>query len=252
MNSKKVLLITGATGGIGFEACKLFGKQGYIIAFNDYNQEKGKMVSAELTDIGIETAFFPGDATNEKIVNDIVSGVIEQFGRIDVLINNVGGLGGRSPIDEMTTEFYNRVMDLNMTSVFFATRAAVPYLKKAGKEHGNASIINVTSIAAYNGGGPGASVYAVSKAGVLAFTKGLAKELIGSGIRVNAVSPGTIDTPFHSATAPEIIETWRKAIPAQRLGKPEEVANVMYFLASEQASYIVGEVIQINGGQMMD
>jgi meso-butanediol dehydrogenase/(S,S)-butanediol dehydrogenase/diacetyl reductase len=152
----------------------------------------------------------------------------------------------------MTTEFYQQVMDLNLTSVFYATRAAVPHLKAAARACGDAAIINVTSIAAYNGGGPGASIYGVSKAGVLAFTKALAKELVPFGVRVNAVSPGTIDTPFHSATAPEMIESWKKGIPAQRLGRPAEVADVMYFLASQQASYLVGEVIQVNGGQMMD
>ncbi len=250
--SQKVLLITGATGGIGVEACKVFGRNGYAIAFNDYNQAKGAAVLAELNGLGIKAAFYHGDATDERFVKEMVAQVIAGFGRMDVLINNVGGLGGRSPVEEMTSDFYHKVMDLNLTSVFYATRACTPYLKQTGQAGGNAAIINVTSIAAYNGGGPGASIYAVAKAGVLAFTKGLAKELIPFGIRVNAVSPGTIDTPFHAATAPEIIETWRKGIPAQRLGKPEEVANGMYFLASEQASYIVGEVIQINGGQMMD
>lgn len=249
---KKVLLITGAAGGIGSEVCKLFGQKGYRIAFNDYRQENGEKILAELQDMGIEAAFFQADITKEDSVNEMVRKVVDTFGRIDVLINNGGGLGGRSFIDEMSLEFYNKVMDLNMTSVFYVTRACVPYLKKAGQENGDASIINVTSIAAYNGGGPGASIYGASKAAVLAFTKAMAKELIPSSVRVNAVSPGTIDTPFHSATAPEIIESWKKAIPAQRLGKPSEVANVMYFLSSEQASYLVGEVIQINGGQMMD
>lgn len=250
--NKKVLLITGAAGGIGSEVCKFFGEKGYAVAFNDYSKENGEKALEELRSLGIEAAFFQGDMTDENCVNETVRKVIESFGRIDILINNAGGLGGRSPIDEMSTEFYNRVMNLNMTSTFYATRASVPYLKQAAKETGDASIINVTSIAAYNGGGPGASAYAVSKAGVLAFTKAMAKELIPFGIRVNAVSPGTIDTPFHSATAPEIIETWRKSIPAQRLGQPSEVAKVMYFLTSDLASYLVGEVVQVNGGQMMD
>jgi NAD(P)-dependent dehydrogenase (short-subunit alcohol dehydrogenase family) len=122
------------------------------------------------------------------------------------------------------------------------------------KKSGNAAVINVTSIAAYNGGGPGASAYAVAKAGVLALTRAHAKELIPFGIRVNAVSPGTIDTPFHDETRknnPALLEKWIQDIPAKRLGKPSEVADLVYFLASDQASYLVGEVIQINGGQMM-
>ncbi len=250
--SQKVLLITGAASGIGWCTCKLFGRNGYAVAFNDYNAEHGEKLLAELEDAGVRAAFYPGDVTDETRVNEIVAQCLADFGRIDVLINNAGGLGGRSKIDEMSTEFYNHVMDLNMTSAFYVTRAAVPALKKAGAEHGNASIINITSIAAYNGGGPGASVYAASKAAVLGWSKGLAKELIGAGIRVNLISPGTIDTPFHSATAREIVESWKKDIPAGRLGDPQEVANVLEFLVSEKASYLVGEVVQINGGQMMD
>ncbi len=250
--NQKVLLITGAASGIGWCTCKLFGQNGYAVAFNDYNVEHGEKLLAELQGAGVQAAFYPGDITDEARVNEIVAQCLADFGRIDVLINNAGGLGGRSKIDEMSTAFYNHVMDLNMTSAFYVTRAAVPALKKAGAEHGNASIINITSIAAYNGGGPGASVYAASKAAVLGWSKGLAKELIGAGIRVNLISPGTIDTPFHSATAREIVESWKKDIPAGRLGDPQEVANVLEFLVSEKASYLVGEVVQINGGQMMD
>lgn len=202
--------------------------------------------------MGIEAEFFQGDVTSETCINEMVEKVALKFGRIDVLINNAGGLGGRSPIDEMTTDFYNRVMNLNMTSAFYVTRACVPHMKKTAEKVEDAAIINITSIAAYNGAGPGASIYAVSKAGILAFTKAMAKELIPFKIRVNAISPGTIDTAFHNATAPEVIEGWRKGIPAQRLGKPSEVASIMYFLASDMSSYLVGEVIQINGGQMMD
>lgn len=249
---KKVLFITGAAIGIGHETCKLFGENGYAVAFNDFNKENGENAVKALRKMGIEASFFQGDITSETCVNEIVAKVVEKYGRIDVLINNAGGLGGRSPIDEMSTDFYNRVMNLNMTSAFYVTRACVPHMKKTAKEIGDAAIVNITSIAAYNGAGPGASIYAVSKAGILAFTKAMAKELIPFNIRVNAISPGTIDTAFHNATAREIIETWKKGIPAQRLGQPNEVANVIYFLASEMASYLVGEVIQINGGQMMD
>lgn len=246
MNDKKVLFITGAAGGIGLATAKLFGQNGYSVAFNDYNKENGEKALDELKSLGVDAVFYHGDVTDEKQVNEMVKQVGEQFGKIDVLVNNAGGLGGRSSIEEMTTEFYNRVMDLNLTSVFYVTRACIPYIKKSK----NGSIINITSIAAYNGGGPGAAIYAVSKAGVLAFTRALAKELIPFGIRVNAVSPGTIDTAFHSATDPALIEQWKKSIPAGRLGKPSEVAEVIYFLASDKASYLVGEVIQINGGQM--
>ncbi|MDI3473543.1 MAG: hypothetical protein PWQ20_1802 [Thermotogaceae bacterium] len=167
-------------------------------------------------------------------------------GRIDALINNAGGLGGRHPIEDMPTDFYRKVMDLNMTSALYVTRACIPYLKKSK----NGAIVNITSIAAWTGGGPGAGIYAASKAAVLTFTRALAKELIKYGIRVNAISPGTIDTEFHKETPREVIQEWVKGIPIGRLGKPEEVAEVIYFLVSEKSSYLVGEVIQVNGGQM--
>ena len=244
---KKVLLITGAAIGIGFETVKLFADKGYSIAFNDRSQEDGDKALKTLKGMGVDAEFFCGDATDETVIKDLVKKVVEKFGGIDVLVNNAGGLGGRSSVEEMTTEFWDKVLDLNLKSAFFWTRESIPYLKKAP----GASIVNITSIAAYNGGGPGATAYAVSKAGVLAFTRGVSKELIPFDIRVNAISPGTIDTAFHNATSKDIVETWRKSIPAQRLGEPKEVADLIYFLASPQSSYLVGEVIQINGGQMM-
>ncbi|MBU3142908.1 SDR family NAD(P)-dependent oxidoreductase [Clostridium sp. CF012] len=247
MTEKKVLLITGAAIGIGFETAKLFASKGYSIAFNDHNEKNGENALNTLKELGADAAFFCGDATDEIVINEIVKKVIQKFGRIDVLVNNAGGLGGRSSVEEMTTEFWDRVLNLNLKSTFFWTREAIPYLKKSP----SSSIVNITSLAAYNGGGPGATAYAVSKAGVLSFTRALAKELIPFDVRVNAISPGTIDTAFHNATEKGIVESWRKSIPAQRLGQPKEVADIIYFLASPQSSYLVGEVIQINGGQMM-
>lgn len=250
MTTNRVLLITGGAGGIGLATCKLFGSRGFTIALNDSSPEMGERALRELQSLGVEAAFFPGDATKEAAVNSVVAKVAEAFGRIDVLFNNAGGLGGRSSTEAMTHEFWTRVVDLNLTSAFLFTRACIPFLKRSGK----GAIINVTSVAAYNGGGPGASAYAVAKAGVLALTRAHAKELIALGIRVNAVSPGTIDTPFHDETRknnPALLEKWIQEIPAKRLGKPSEVAESVYFLASDQASYLVGEVIQINGGQMM-
>lgn len=250
MTNKPVLFITGGSGGIGLETCLRFGKAGYAIALNNLTAEGAAPAMARLQSEGIEVALFVADVTKEADVNQAVQAVVAHYGRIDVLFNNAGGLGGRSAADEMTLAFWNQVVDLNLTSTFFATRACIPHLKKAGK----AAVINVTSIAAYNGGGPGASAYAVAKAGVLALTRAHAKELIPFGIRVNAVSPGTIDTPFHAETRknnPALMDKWIQDIPAKRLGQPSEVADLVFFLASDQSSYLVGEVIQINGGQMM-
>ena len=250
MNDKRVLFITGGTGGIGLETCRRFGREGFAIALNSHKPESGAQALAQLLSEGIDVKLFPGDMTREAEVDSAVAATIQHFGRIDVLFNNAGGLGGRAAAEEMSLDFWTKVLDLNLTSTFLCTRACIPHLKARG----NAAVINVTSIAAYNGGGPGASAYAVSKAGVLALTRAHAKELIGMGIRVNAVSPGTIDTPFHDETRkknPALLDKWVQDIPAKRLGQPSEVADLVYFLASNQASYLVGEVIQVNGGQMM-
>jgi NAD(P)-dependent dehydrogenase (short-subunit alcohol dehydrogenase family) len=250
MTNKRVIFITGGTGGIGMATCRRFGREGFALAVNSLTPELGAEAEAALLAEGLEAKAFPGDVTKEPQVNAVVDAVVAHFGRIDVLYNNAGGLGGRSAADVMTMDFWNSVVDLNLTSTFLCTRACIPHLKVSGR----ASIINVTSIAAYNGGGPGASAYAVAKAGVLALTRAHAKELIPFGIRVNAISPGTIDTPFHAETRknnPALMDKWIQDIPARRLGRPEEVADLVHFLASDQASYLVGEVIQINGGQMM-
>lgn len=246
----KVAIITGATGGIGFAVAKRLGKDGYTVVLNGIEEEAGAAKIAELTADGIKAEYYGFDVTNEEEVTANITKIGEKYGKIDVLVNNAGGLGGRARFEEMTTEFYRSVMALNLDSVFFASRAAIPFLKKGE----NASIINYTSNAAWNAGGPGAGIYGTSKAGVNAITRALAKDLAEYGIRVNAVSPGTIDTPFHAqikATKPEVFATWKNSILLGRLGEPEEVASVVSFLASTDASFMTAETIQIGGGQAL-
>ena len=248
--SNKVALITGATGGIGFQVAKRLGEDGYTVVLNGIEDEAGAARVAQLQELGIEAEYYGFDVTDEVAVTSNVTKIGEKFGKIDVLVNNAGGLGGRSPMEEMTTEFYRFVMALNLDSAFFVSRAAIPFLKKGE----NASIINFTSNAGWNAGGPGAGIYGVSKGAVHTLTRALAKELAPAGIRVNAVSPGTIDTPFHAQikeTKPEVFASWKDSILLGRLGQPEEVASTISFLVSKDASFITAETIQIGGGQAL-
>ncbi|WP_027419975.1 SDR family NAD(P)-dependent oxidoreductase [Crocinitomix catalasitica] len=250
MNKNRVAIVTGATGGIGFSVAERLGKEGYTVIINGINDEAGAEKLKVLTDAGIDAEYYGFDVTNEELVTSNIKKIGEKYGKIDVLVNNAGGLGGRSRFEEMTTEFYRNVMALNLDSTFFASRAAIPYLKKS--EY--ASIINYTSNAGWNAGGPGAGIYGTSKAGVHAITRALAKDLAEYGIRVNAVSPGTIDTPFHAqikSTKPEVFASWANNIMLGRLGQPEDISGVVAFLASKDASFITAETIQVGGGQAL-
>lgn len=238
-------VITGATGGIGGATAEALGRAGYEVIITGIDLEAGKKVIDKLESQGIKVHFYACDATNEEQVNETFAKIGEEFGSLDLLVNNVGGLGGRQRVSEMETGFMRKVMALNFDSVFFNTRAALPLLKK-GKD---ASIVNFSTIAVISGAGIGASIYAASKGAVQSYTRALAKDLAEFGIRANMVSPGTIDTAFHAATDRALVESWKDSILMKRLGDPREVADVIVFLASEKASFITGEVIQINGGQ---
>ena len=248
--TNRVALVTGATSGIGYEVAKRLGQDGFTVILNGIEDAEGAAKAAALQGEGITAEYVGFDVTNEDAVNSSIQSIGDKYGKIDVLVNNAGGLGGRQRFEEMTTDFYRKVMALNLDSTFFASRAAIPYLKKG--EH--ATIINYTSNAGWNAGGPGAGIYGTSKAGVHAITRALAKDLAEYNIRVNAVSPGTIDTPFHAqikSTKPEVFASWKNNIMLGRLGQPEEVANVVSFLASSDASFITAETIQIGGGQAL-
>lgn len=246
----KIAVVTGATGGIGFQVAKRLGQDGYTVVLNGIEDEKGTERVKELTSEGIDAVYYGFDVTDENAVNSSINAIGKKYGKIDAIINNAGGLGGRSRFEEMTTEFYRKVMALNLDSAFFVSRAAIPFLKKGE----NPTIINYTSNAGWNAGGPGAGIYGTSKAAVHTLTRALAKDLAEYGIRVNAVSPGTIDTPFHAqikSTKPEVFASWKNNIMLGRLGQPEEVASVISFLVSEDAAFLTAETIQIGGGQAL-
>lgn len=246
----KIAVITGATGGIGFAVAQRLGRDGYTVVLNGIEDEMGAKRVEELTTEGITAEYVGFDVTNSEAVTENINKIGEKYGKIDLLVNNAGGLGGRSRFEEMTDEFYKFVMALNLDSAFYASRAAIPFLKKGE----NASIINYTSNAGWNAGGPGAGIYGTSKGAVHTLTRALAKDLAEYGIRANCVSPGTIDTPFHAqikSTKPEVFASWKNNILLGRLGEPEEVASVVSFLASDNAAFITAETIQIGGGQAL-
>ena len=174
----KIAVITGATGGIGFAVAQRLGKDGYTVILNGIQDDEGAKRVDELKKEGINAEYYGFDVTKENDVTSNIKAIGEKYGKIDVLVNNAGGLGGRSRFEEMTTEFYRNVMALNLDSVFFASRAAIPYLKKGEQP----TIINYTSNAGWNAGGPGAGIYGTSKAGVHAITRALAKDLAEYGI----------------------------------------------------------------------
>jgi 3-oxoacyl-[acyl-carrier protein] reductase len=246
----KVCLVTGASTGIGAAVARALGAQGARVAVH-YNQSKDAAyaVVASVVAAGGEGIAIGGDVASAKVAGEIVDRAAAHFGRLDVLINNAGSLIKRVPVADASDDHYDAVMDVNARSVFAACRAAVPHFRKAG--HGN--IINTTSIAARHGGGPGSVLYASAKAFVSTLTRGLAKELGKHNIRVNAVAPGVIATPFHErfSTADQI-KAMTAMIPMGRLGSSEECVGTYLYLASDTLSgYVTGQVVEVNGGQLM-
>lgn len=246
----KTVLITGASSGIGRACAEEFAKSGARVIVN-YNASKDDAESLvkELNNAGHEAIAIKADVTKEEEVKEMVKESVAAFGGIDVLVNNAGALIKRAGIEEMDIVLLDKVFDLNLKSVFIVTREVVPVMKK----NKSGKIINVSSIAGRNGGGPGAAHYSSAKGAIITFTKNLAKELAPYGILVNAVSPGVIDTRFHQGlTSPEMKAKFREMIPLKREGEAQEIAWPVMFLASEYASFIVGETIEINGGQLME
>ncbi len=247
----KVVLVTGASSGIGRATAELFGSFGASVALT-YHQNKvgAENAVSSINENGETRAIaLEVDVRDNAQITKMVRDVEESLGPVDILINNAGSLVERLRTLEMTEERWDEVMNLNTRSAFFAAQAVIPKML----ERGGGSIINVTSIAGRNGGAPGSIHYSSAKAAVLTMTKGLAKEFAQQNIRINAVSPGVIDTPYHETfTTSEVMENLRKAIPMGREGRSSEVAGVIAFLASDAASYLCGETIEINGGLLMD
>ncbi|MDZ7373408.1 MAG: 3-oxoacyl-ACP reductase FabG [candidate division KSB1 bacterium] len=247
----RVAIVTGAATGIGRAIALQLGRCGAAVVVNYcHSEQEAYNVVQTLYKIGARAEAMRADVTQKKEVDRLVQATLERFGgRIDILVNNAGSLVERCLIADMREELWDEVIALNLKSVFLCSQAVLPTMKKQGWGR----IVNIASIAGRNGGGLGATHYSAAKAGVIAFTKGLAKELARTGITVNAVNPGVITTPYHDKfTAPEVRQRFLELIPLGREGTPDEVAAAVVFLASEHASYITGETIEVNGGMLMD
>ncbi len=245
----KAVLVTGASTGIGAALAAAYARQKCQVGLH-YNSssEAAEALAKKIREDGGEVFLVRGDFGVSADVERVVEETASHFGRLDGLVNNAGGMLGRVDYADMTDEQYDAVMNLNARSVVTASRIAMPWLKKKG-----GFIVNTSSVAARNGAGGGAGLYGSSKAFVSNFTRGLAKELIGYGIRVNAVAPGLIATPFHERySTPEQMKTMLAGIPQGRAGVAEDCVGAYLFLSSDLMSgYITGQIIEVNGGQLM-
>jgi 3-oxoacyl-[acyl-carrier protein] reductase len=245
----KIVLITGASTGIGAALANGFAEQGAKIGLH-YNSSEGAAhaVAEGIRVAGGQAFLVQGDVSDSKSVATIVERTAQHFGGLNGLINNAGLMLGRVAYSDMTDEHYDAVMNLNARSVIAACRYAIPWLRKSG-----GFIINTSSVAARNGAGGGAGLYGSAKAFVSNVTRGLAKELIADRIRVNAVAPGFIATPFHDRySTPEQVGAALQTIPMGRTGVAEDCVGAYLFLASALLSgYIIGQVVEVNGGQLM-
>ncbi|MDR6883368.1 3-oxoacyl-ACP reductase family protein [Bacillus sp. 3255] len=247
----KIALVTGSNAGIGRAIALALASNGAKVGVNCLNNvAQGQEVVAAIQAAGGEAVLVQADVTDLEQIDRLVNEVEQALGgTIDILVNNAGHLVQRVPNSEMFEDMYNRIMDVNLKSTVFMCKRVLAGMKAKG----GGRIVNMTSVAAHNGGGPGSSVYAASKAAVLAYSKGLAKEVAASGITVNNVSPGFIgNTMFHATFTTDAARAATiNGIPLGREGTPEDVAGAVLYLVSELASYITGETIEINGGMMM-
>jgi NAD(P)-dependent dehydrogenase (short-subunit alcohol dehydrogenase family) len=248
--SGKVALITGAGSGIGRGAAIALAGAGAVVGINYHRNEAGaEETKRKIVAAGGRAITIQADVTKSSDARRMVEEAVAAFGPVDILVNNAGSLVERLRLLELTEARWDEVIDLNLKSAFLCAQAVAASMiqRKSG------AIVNVASIAGRNGGALGSIHYSTAKGGMITMTKGLAKELAPHGIRVNAVSPGVIDTPFHEQfSTPEAIRNFVNNIPLGRVGAPEEVARTILFLASEASSYLVGETIEVNGGMLME
>jgi 3-oxoacyl-[acyl-carrier protein] reductase len=242
----RVAIVTGGAVGIGRGIAMSLAEAGADVAISWLSHAaEGNTVVAEIENLGRRAFGFRFDASSPEDVTVGFADVVQALGRLDICVNNAGSLVGRASLPEMPDSHWEKVLRVNLNSTFLCSRAALAYLPDGGR------IVNMSSSAAYNGGGAGCVAYATAKAGVIGFTRALAKEVAPKNITVNAVAPGLIlDTPFHETFTPaEVKERIIKSIPLGKAGQPADVASAVRWLCGPGANWITGEVVQINGGQ---
>ena len=242
----KVAIVTGGANGIGWETVKLFTHEGAKVAVADYQvQEAEAKIKTLSSDYEGKVVAFQVDVTNRSSVDEMVQAVIDTFGRIDILINNAG-ITKDAMLSKMTTENFQRVLEVNLNGVFHCTQAVLPHLLA----NGSGRIINTSSVSGVYGN-VGQTNYAASKSALIGMTKTWGKELGRKGITVNAVAPGFIETSMVESVPEKVLDQLKQTIPLQRLGKPEDIANAYLYLASDEANYVNGTVLHVDGGIMM-
>ena len=244
---RKVALITGGSRGIGKAIAKKFAKEGYDIVINYVSEsaELGKVKEEIIENRNVDILFVKADVTNYNGCEEMIKEVINKFGRIDVLVNNAG-ITKDGLLMRMKEEDFDKVIEVNLKGTFNVTKNVIPYMMKqrSGK------IVNISSVVGI-GGNAGQANYAASKAGIIGFTKSVAKELASRNILANCVAPGFIKTDMTDVLSDAVKENINKQIPLNKMGEAEEVANAVYFLASEENTYITGQVLNVDGGMIM-
>lgn len=242
----KVALITGATRGIGKQIALELASQGYDIALNYRKQnEELEALKKEIESKNVKCLTVYGDVSNYEDVENFIKEIIKEFGKIDVLVNNAG-ITKDMLLMRMKKEDFESVIDVNLIGTFNVTKNAIPYMMKAR----NGKIVNISSVVGISGNA-GQTNYSASKAGIIGFTKSLAKEVASRNINVNAIAPGFIKTDMTDVLKDEVKEEISKTIPLKRMGEAKDVANLVKFLVSEESNYITGQVINVDGGMLM-
>jgi 3-oxoacyl-[acyl-carrier protein] reductase len=244
----KVALISGAAVGIGRACALALGKAGAFIGINYFSSKvAAESLMEEFAQQNLKGMLLPADLTDEAQANAVVDKLVAETGRLDILVNNSGGLIKRAKIEETTLENWRKSLDINLTSAFLVTKHAIPHLRNTG----SGRIVNLLSLSVQTGGANGAGAYAAPKGGLMVFTHTLAKEL-APHVRTNSVMPGTVETQHHEIhSTPEMLENYRKQTPLGRNTMAEEVASSVLFLVSDMSSHINGALIDISGGRFL-